>query len=44
VRDGFAKVGVEHKFLGGKDFREAIVADLERWKKVAKTANIVIND
>ena len=38
------KLGFTIAPIGGDDFKKFVASDLERWKDVAKTANIILND
>jgi tripartite-type tricarboxylate transporter receptor subunit TctC len=44
IMDRIASFGLKAAYLSGEDYRAFMVRDLERWKGVAKAANVVLND
>ncbi len=44
IMDRIASFGLKAAYLSGEDYRAYMVRDLERWKGVAKAANVVLND
>ena len=44
IMERIGSYGLRPAYLSGEDYRAFMVRDLARWKDVAKTANVVLND